>query len=80
LLLCVWAVSNELRPMRQKFQQCRHAMRLELRGICLDCAEANAFAGMTLEETARCVSMLKVITDYKKQTPEQARHLKDMES
>jgi hypothetical protein len=55
-------------------------LRLELRGICLDCAEANAFAGMTLEETARCVSMLKVIADYKKQTPEQARHLKDMES
>jgi hypothetical protein len=54
--------------------------RLELRGICLDCAEANAFAGMTLEETARCVSMLKVIADYKKQTPAQARHLKDMES
>jgi hypothetical protein len=54
--------------------------RLELRGICLACAEANGFAGMTLEETARCVSMLKVIADYKKQTPNEARHIKDMES
>jgi hypothetical protein len=54
--------------------------RLELRGICLDCAESNGFAGMTLEETARCVSMLKVVADYKKQTAVQARHLKDMES
>jgi hypothetical protein len=54
--------------------------RLELRGICLACAEANGFAGMTLEETARCVSMLKVIADYKKQTAAQARHIKDMES
>jgi hypothetical protein len=55
-------------------------LRLELRGICLDCAEANAFAGMTLEETARCVSMLKVIANYKNQTPSQARHMKDMET
>lgn len=54
--------------------------RYELRGICLKCAEANNFAGMTLEETARCVSMLKVIANYKNQTPAQARHLKDMES
>ena len=54
--------------------------RLELRGICLDCAEANDFAGMTLEETARCVSMLKVIADYKKSTAAQRRHQKDMES
>ena len=56
--------------------RCREA----LRGICLKCAEANGFAGMTLEETARCVSMLKVVADYKKQTPAQARHIKDMES
>lgn len=54
--------------------------RLELRGICLDCAEGNGFAGMTLEETARCVKMLRVIADYRKQTPEQARHLKDMQT
>jgi hypothetical protein len=54
--------------------------RLELRGICLTCAEGNGFAGMTLEETARCVSMLKVVARYKTQTPAQARHLKDMES
>jgi len=55
-------------------------MRTELRGICLDCAESNGFAGMTLEETARCVSMLKVVANYKNQTPVQARHIKDMES
>jgi hypothetical protein len=54
--------------------------RLELRGICLDCAETNGFAGMTLEETARCVSMLKVVARYQNQTPAQARHIKDMES
>lgn len=54
--------------------------RLELRGICLDCAEANNFAGMTLEETARCVAMLKVIADYKKSTAAQRRHIKDQES
>jgi len=54
--------------------------RLELRGICLTCAESQGFAGMTLEETARCVSMLKVVARYKNQTPEQARHLKDMET
>lgn len=52
----------------------------ELRGICLMCAETNGFAGMTLEETARCVSMLKIIADYKKQTAAQRQHQKDMES
>lgn len=55
-------------------------LRFELRGICLDCAEANNFAGMTLEETARCVAMLKVIADYKKSTAAQRQHQKDMES
>ena len=55
-------------------------MRNELRGICLACAEANNFAGMTLEETARCVAMLKVIAEYKKSTAAQRRHLKDQES
>lgn len=54
--------------------------RLALRGICLNCAQANDFAGMTLEETARCVSMLKVIADHKKLTAAQRQHQKDMES
>lgn len=55
-------------------------LRNELRGICLNCAEANSFAGMTLEETSRCISMLRIIADHKKQTAAQRRHLKDMES
>jgi hypothetical protein len=55
-------------------------MRTELRGICLKCAEESGFVGMTLEETARCVAMIRVINNLKNQTPAQARHLKDMES
>ena len=55
-------------------------MRTELRGICLLCAEEGGFVGMTLEETARCVSMIRVVNQLKNQTPAQARHLKDMES
>jgi hypothetical protein len=55
-------------------------MRTELRGICLKCAEESGFKGMTVEETARCVSMIRVVNNLKKQTPAQARHLKDMES
>jgi hypothetical protein len=55
-------------------------MRTELRGICLNCAEESGFVGMTLEETARCVAMIRVINNLKTQTPAQARHLKDMES
>jgi hypothetical protein len=55
-------------------------MRTELRGICLKCAEESGFKGMTVEETARCVAMIRVINNLKTQTPAQARHLKDMES
>jgi hypothetical protein len=55
-------------------------MRTELRGICLKCAEELGFQGMTVEETARCVSMIRVVNNLKNQTPAQARHLKDMES
>jgi hypothetical protein len=55
-------------------------MRTELRGICLKCAEEINFKGMTVEETARCVAMIRVINNLKNQTPAQARHLKDMES
>ena len=55
-------------------------MRTELRGICLKCAEEGGFVGMTLEETARCVAMIRVINNLKTQTPAQALHLKDMES
>jgi hypothetical protein len=55
-------------------------MRTELRGICLKCAEEFGFKGMTVEETARCVSMIRVVNQQKNQTPAQARHLKDMES
>ena len=55
-------------------------MRTELRGICLKGAEEFGFKGMTVEETARCVAMIRVINNLKTQTPAQARHLKDMES
>ncbi len=55
-------------------------MRTELRGICIYCAKENNFAGMTLEEVARCVSFLKAIEDYENSTFSQRRHLKDMES
>jgi hypothetical protein len=55
-------------------------MRNELRGICLACAEEGGFVGMTLEETARCSAMIRVVNNLKTQTPAQARHLKDMES
>jgi hypothetical protein len=55
-------------------------MRNELRGICLVCAEEGGFVGMTLEETARCSAMIRVIKQSQNQTPAQARHLKDMES
>jgi len=55
-------------------------MRYELRGICLLCAEEGKFYGMTVEETARCVAMIRVVNNLKTQTPEQARHLKDMET
>ena len=44
------------------------------------CAEEGGFVGMTLEETARCVSMIRVVNQLKNQTPAQARHLKDLES
>jgi len=55
-------------------------MRTELRGICLKCAEESGFKGMTVEETARCVSMIRIVNNFKNQTPAQARHLKDMET
>lgn len=55
-------------------------MRAELRGICLMCAEEFGFQGMTVEETARCVAMIRVVNNLKTQTPKQARHLKDMET
>ena len=55
-------------------------LRSELRGICLNCAETNNFAGMTLEETSRCVNMIRIVAEHKKMTAGQRRHLKDMES
>jgi hypothetical protein len=55
-------------------------MRTELRGICLNCAEEGGFVGMTLEETTRCVAMIRVVNNLKNQTPAQARHMKDMET
>jgi hypothetical protein len=55
-------------------------MRSELRGICLACAEEGGFVGMTLEETARCVAMIRVIRAEQKMTSFQRQLQKDMET
>ena len=55
-------------------------MRSELRGICLACAEEGGFVGMTLEETARCVAMIRVIRAEQKMTSFQRQLQKDKES
>ena len=55
-------------------------MRDRLRGICLLCAEEGGFVGMTLEETAKCAAMLRIVRADQNATPEQRRHIKDMES
>jgi hypothetical protein len=55
-------------------------MRDELRGICLLCAEEGGFVGMTLEETTRCVVMLRVIRAELKMTSFQRQLQKDKES
>lgn len=55
-------------------------MRNELRGICLLCAEEGGFHGMTLEETTRCVAMLRVVRAAQKMTAFQRQLQKDQES
>jgi hypothetical protein len=55
-------------------------MRTELRGICLKCAEEGGFFGMTLEETTRCVAMLRVVRAEQKMTSFERQLQKDMES
>lgn len=55
-------------------------MRNELRGICLLCAEEGGFHGMTLEETTRCVAMLRVVRAEQKMTAFQRQLQKDQES
>ena len=55
-------------------------LRYELRGICFLCAEEGDFFGFTLEEVTRCVSVARAIRADQNATPEQRRHLKDMES
>lgn len=55
-------------------------LRTELRGICFPCAEEGGFVGFTLEEVTRCVAVAKAIRADQNATPEQTRHLKDMES
>jgi hypothetical protein len=55
-------------------------MRNELRGICLLCAEEGGFVGMTLEETARCVAMLRVIRAEQKMTSFERQLQKDQQS
>jgi hypothetical protein len=55
-------------------------MRNELRGICLFCAEEGGFFGMTLEETTRCVAMLRVVRAEQKMTSFERQLQKDMES
>ena len=55
-------------------------MRAELRGICLLCAEEGEFFGMTLEETTRCVAMIRVIRAEQKMTAFQRQLQKDQET
>jgi len=55
-------------------------MRNELRGICLLCAEEGGFFGMTLEETTRCVAMLRVVRAEQKMTSFERQLQKDQES
>jgi hypothetical protein len=55
-------------------------LRTELRGICFLCAEEGDFFGFTLEEVTKCVSVARAIRADQYATPEQRRHLKDMES
>lgn len=55
-------------------------MRAELRGICLLCAEEGEFFGMTLEETTRCVAMIRVVNSEKKMTSLQRQLQKDQQS
>jgi len=55
-------------------------MRYELRGICLLCAEEGKFYGMTVEETARCVAMLRVVRAEQKMSSLQRQLQKDKES
>ena len=55
-------------------------MRAELRGICLLCAEEGEFFGMTLEETTRCVAMIRVVNSEKKMTSFERQLQKDMET
>jgi hypothetical protein len=51
-----------------------------LRGICLACAEEGGFVGMTLEETARCSAMIRVIKAEQKMTSFERQLRKDQES
>jgi len=55
-------------------------MRNELRGICLLCAEEGEFFGMTLEETTRCVAMIRVVRADRIMTAFQRKLQKDKES
>ena len=55
-------------------------LRTELRGICFMCAEEGEFFGFTLEEITRCVAVAKAVRADQNATPEQARHIKDMQT
>jgi hypothetical protein len=55
-------------------------MRDYLRGICLLCAEEGGFHGMTLEETTRCVAMLRIVRAEQKMTSFERQLRKDQES
>jgi len=55
-------------------------MQAELRGICLLCAEEGEFFGMTLEETTRCVAMIRVVRAERIMTAFQRKLQKDMET
>jgi hypothetical protein len=55
-------------------------LRLELKGICLECAKKGDFYDMTDAEIDKCFAVHKAISDFDAMTPSQRQNLKDMES
>ncbi|CAB4135332.1 hypothetical protein UFOVP1506_8 [uncultured Caudovirales phage] len=62
----------------KQFNNAEFRLRLELKGICLDCAKKGDFYDMTDEEIDKCFAVLKAITDYENMTSAQHQHQTDM--
>ena len=79
------AATWEIERLRDDVAMLRKALTelayvAEENGVYLLCAEEGGFHGMTLEETTRCASMLRVIRAEQKMTSFQRQLQKDMES